>query len=60
MCDEFDSVVPIWIERDGVGPANETETKFTTPLRDLCDIVFINKPAESVDAIDWSQLDKHI
>jgi len=30
------AVWAIWVERDGVGPANETEDEFTTPLRSMC------------------------
>lgn len=32
----------IWIERPGVGPANETEARETAPLRELADAVIVN------------------
>lgn len=36
----------IWIDRDGYGPANEEEKKFTAPLRDMADLIIRNKEGD--------------
>lgn len=35
-------VVRIWVERPGIGPANSDEAKYTTPLKELADVVLKN------------------